>query len=187
MDLLSAHEEAMRGFDDLVGRIGDRWAAPTPCTEWTVRDLLNHLVAEQLWVPHLLAGETLEEVGDTYDGDVLGADPVGAWRRSAAAARAAWVEDGATERDVHVSFGEIGAAEYGWQMTLDLAVHGWDLAKAIDVTSPIGETMARRLLEVFEPELEQWQGMGIFAPPVPVAADASTPAKLVALLGRDPG
>jgi uncharacterized protein (TIGR03086 family) len=68
----------------------DGWTAPTPCTEWTVRDLVNHLVGEHLWAPHLLRGETVEQVGDRYEGDVLGKDPVAAWDAAAEASLAAW-------------------------------------------------------------------------------------------------
>ncbi|MET9568940.1 maleylpyruvate isomerase N-terminal domain-containing protein [Streptomyces virginiae] len=59
---------------------GDRWDAPTPCTEWTVRDLVNHVTGEQLLIPPLIAGgRTLEELGDAFPGDVPGDDPVAAW------------------------------------------------------------------------------------------------------------
>lgn len=187
MDLLDAHGRAMRGFDRVVLQVGpQQWQNRTPCTEWDVRDLLNHLVAEQLWVPHLLAGRTLAEVGDRFDDDVLGSDPVGAWSESATAARSAWTSPGARKREVHVTGGVIGAEEYGWQMTLDLAVHGWDLATAIGAPDPIEPDLARRLLDHVTPEIEQWQSAGIFAPPVEVAADAGPSARLVGLLGRDP-
>ncbi|WP_216204915.1 TIGR03086 family metal-binding protein [Amycolatopsis aidingensis] len=188
MELLDAHGEAMRGFDRVVHQVGTgQWHEPTPCTEWDVRDLVTHLVSEQLWAPHLLAGATLEEIGDRFDGDVLGADPVGAWERAAAAAREAWTAPGVLERTVHVSGGEAEASRYGWEMTVDLAVHGWDLATAIGVPHPIGDALAATLLERFRPLVDDIQGLGIFAPPVPVAADADAATELVALLGRNPG
>jgi uncharacterized protein (TIGR03086 family) len=188
MHLLDAHGRAMRGFDGVVLKIDQRqWQNPTPCTEWNVRDLVNHLVAEQLWVPHLLAGSTLDEVGDRFDGDVLGTDPLQSWAEAVAAARSAWTRPGALDGRVHVTSGEIGAEEYGWQMTLDLAVHGWDLATAIGEPDPIDPDLALALLEQIGPEIEQWQDAGIFAPPVPVPADAGPAARLLGLLGRHPG
>ncbi|SFQ58229.1 TIGR03086 family protein [Amycolatopsis arida] len=187
MDLLDAHGRAMRGFDRTIHQVGDhQWAEATPCTDWTVRHLVNHVVSEQLWVPHLLAGEALDDVGDRYAGDVLGGDPAGTWRAAAAAARAAWIEPGALDQRVHLTSGRIDATEYGWQMTVDLAVHGWDLARAIGVPHPIEDAVAAELLDRVAPEVEQWRDAGIVAPPVPVPADADPPDRLVALLGRDP-
>jgi uncharacterized protein (TIGR03086 family) len=187
MELLEAHGTAMARFDQLVTRIGDAdWAKPTPCTEWTVRDLLNHLVAEQLWVPDLLAGATVADVGDRFGGDVLGDDPAGRWQAAAKAAREAWLAPGAVDREVHLSYGTVPATQYGWEMTADLAVHGWDLAHGIGAASPIDPPLADALLDVFTDQVPQWQGLGIFAPPVAVAPDADSPTRLVALLGRQP-
>ncbi|HEY0869487.1 MAG TPA: maleylpyruvate isomerase N-terminal domain-containing protein, partial [Acidothermaceae bacterium] len=62
----------------------DRWLRATPCTDWSVRDVVNHVTSEHLWVPHLLRGETIAQVGSRYDGDVLGDDPVYAWERASA-------------------------------------------------------------------------------------------------------
>ncbi|HJQ47955.1 MAG TPA: TIGR03086 family metal-binding protein [Amycolatopsis sp.] len=188
MKLLDAHRIGLREFDQAVHQVEPgQWDAPTPCTGWTVRDLVNHLVSEQLWAPHLLGGATLAEVGDRYDGDVLGADPVAAWESSSTAAREAWTAPGATERRVHLSFGESDAEDYGWQMIADLAVHGWDLAVAIGAVQPIRDDLADTVLRVIAPQVPTWQGIGIFEPPVPVAGDAPPADHLVALLGRDPG
>lgn len=185
--MLEAHGSALSGFDWLVKAIGPAdWAAPTPNPGWTVRDLLNHLVAEQLWVPELLGGADLAEVGDRFDGDVLGDDPVGSWTSAATDAREALLRPGALDQEVHLDYGLAPAEEYAWQMTLDLAVHGWDLAEGIGETSPLHDELAGALIEVFQPQVWRWQGTGIFAPPVPVPADAGPPARLLAMLGRRP-
>lgn len=167
-----------------VGR--DDWGSPTPCPDWSVRDLVNHLVVEQMWVPDLLAGRTVAEVGDRFDGDQLGADPVRTWDESSRAARAAWLEPGAAERSVHLSYGDETAAEYGWQMTTDLAVHGWDLATATGRDADIPDELAEALLAYVEPQLAAWSGSGMFADPVPVPGDAPAATRLVGLLGRQP-
>lgn len=186
MELLDAHGKALAGFDRVVGEIGNRdWSSPTPCSEWNVRDLLNHLVYEQLWVPDLLAGATVREIGDRYDGDVLGDDPIGRWRTSSAAAREAWLRPGVLSQEVDLSFGRAPATEYGWQMTLDLAVHGWDLATGIGAPSPLDDELSELLYAQFADEIERWQGTA-FAPPVPIGPDADPPARLLALLGRQP-
>jgi uncharacterized protein (TIGR03083 family) len=61
MDLIQAHGVAMTEFDRRVRQIApDQWSLGTPCREWSVRDLVGHLVYEQLWAPELLAGCTAE-------------------------------------------------------------------------------------------------------------------------------
>src|SRR5690349_8108054 len=122
---------AFATFTDRVLRVpADRWDAPTPDTEWSVRDLVNHVTSEHLWATELLAGSTVEQVGDRFAGDVLGVDPKGAWVRAHAASQAAWAST-PRDRAVHLSFGTVPASEYADQMLLDLAVHAWDLARGL--------------------------------------------------------
>jgi uncharacterized protein (TIGR03086 family) len=187
MDPLDAHGRAMDVFDRAMHKVGiGDWDSPTPCAEWTVRDLVTHLVSEQLWVPDLLAGKTVDEVGDKYDGDVLEDDPMHAWTESSQAARAAWLQPGSLVTRVHLSFEEADGAEYCWQMTTDLAVHGWDLATAVGAEAGIDDELATAVIEYVEPALRRWDGQTFFAPPVPVADDADPQSRLVALLGRNP-
>jgi uncharacterized protein (TIGR03086 family) len=187
MELLDAHGQAMAVFDRAMHKVGlTDWDSPTPCTGWTVRDLVNHIVTEQLWVPDVLAGRTVAEVGDKFDGDQLHDDPLYAWREASDAARAAWLQPGVVENTVHLSYGDERAEEYGWQMTTDLAVHGWDLATALGADAGIPDELASRLLAYVEPQLSAWSGSSMFADPVPVPDDAPSPDRLVALLGRQP-
>jgi uncharacterized protein (TIGR03086 family) len=186
MELLDAHGKALAGFDWVVGEIGfGDWSSPTPCSAWDVRALLNHLVYEQLWVPDLLDGATVAEVGDRYDGDVLGDDPTGRWRETSSAAREAWLAPGVLSREVDLSFGRVPATEYGWQLTMDLAVHGWDLARGIGASSPLDDAMASLLYQRFADQIGLWGG-DYFAPPIPVGPDADPVTRLLAALGRSP-
>lgn len=162
----------------------DRWDASTPDTEWTVSDLLNHMVSEHLWVPHLLRGETIEQVGDRYDGDVLAGDPVNAWDTACVASELAWgaADD---EQVVHLSIGDTPAHEYAEQMLLDLTVHGWDLARGAGLDDTIDRRRAEHVLAYVRPRADDFAGSGIFGDAVPT--DSADPGEqLVALLGRDP-
>ena len=103
------------------------WSAATPCEDWDVRALTNHLVGEDRWVPPLVEGRTIAEVGDALDGDLLGTDPAQAASSAGKAAVAALAEPGALGRTVHLSFGDFSAEEYGWQVLVDHVVHTWDL------------------------------------------------------------
>ncbi|WP_020124513.1 TIGR03086 family metal-binding protein [Streptomyces canus] len=161
---------------------GHRWNDPTPCTEWTVRDLVNHLVGEHLWVPHLLAGESLEQVGDRYDGDVVGADPVGAWDEAAERSLAAWksTDLSATAR---FSFGEAPLTVYADQILVDLTVHEWDLARGSGQPESLDPTAVDYCLAYARANAERAAGLGIIA--APVRTTSTDPAvQLLSLLGR---
>jgi uncharacterized protein (TIGR03086 family) len=187
MELLDAYDTALTEFDGRVHRVtGDTWGAGTPCADWTVRDLVNHITGEHLWAPLLLRGATLGEVGDRFDGDVLGDDPVDAWERAAAESRLAFHRPGALDGWVHTSGGKTPAAEYAWQMTMDLTVHAWDLARGAGIDDAMDQDLVATVYEGTASRIGGWQGLGIFDAPVDVAESASTQDRLVAMLGRRP-
>ena len=176
---------AMDEFDRRVRSVSaQQWHDPTPCTQWDVRALVNHLVTEQLWAPLLLNGATVEDVGDRFDGDQLGADPVTAWASAAAAAREAFAAPGALRRSVELSYGRRPAQGYCQEMTLDLAVHAWDLARAIQADERLDEQLVEEALAFIEPQVGQLAGTELFAAPIDVAEDADAQTRLLALLGR---
>ena len=130
--LAELHSRAVDGFGARVEAVAPgQWGDPTPCSDWDVRTLVNHLVNENAWTAPLFKGATIAEVGDRFDGDLLGDDPKGAWADSAVEAKAAVSEQGALARTVHLSFGDTPAPEYVMQLTADYVVHAWDLARAV--------------------------------------------------------
>jgi uncharacterized protein (TIGR03086 family) len=163
----------------------DSWDAGTPCSDWSVRDLVNHVTGEQLWAPHLLRGETLEQVGDRYDGDLLGDRPPQAWDAAGAGALEAWQTLAHEGLRVHTSVGQMPVEEYAEQMHLDLVVHGWDLARAAGLDASIPDDAASHILTYVEPRIHAFAGSGIFAEPVEVDSDVPGD-RLLGMLGRDP-
>lgn len=185
MDVLVAHRSGLRQFGDRVANIGaSQWHNPTPNTEWDVTDLVKHLVYEQLWVPRLFAGETIQEIGDAFEGDVLGDDPKAAWLTSSAAARAAIEAPGALEKTVHLSFGDVPASVYIWQLTVDLVVHAWDLARGIRAAEEMPNDIVSAVLDRAKTVVGEWQGFGLLAAPIPVPGCTDDLTELLALLGR---
>jgi uncharacterized protein (TIGR03086 family) len=165
----------------------DRWAVPSPCAEWTVRDVVNHLTYEQLWAPDVLGGRTIEEVGDRYDGDVVGSDPAGAFGAALDGALAAVDESEDLSRHVHLSYGDAPAGHYLAQMALDLAVHGWDVAAGSGQAYTVADDLAEWLLESARPMMtDEVRAMGIFADEVAVTEAAGAFDRLLGLCGRDP-
>src|SRR5688500_16071796 len=107
MDTMRLHRRAVENFADKVQQVsGDQWGQPTPCTEWDVRALVNHVVSEERWVKPLVDGKTIEEVGSSLDGDLLGDDPASDAGSAAQEASVAFVESVPSHVVVHLSFGD---------------------------------------------------------------------------------
>lgn len=189
------HAEAVRLYAKALAHFGrrvfqveaDQWSQPTPCTEWSVRDVVNHVTAEQLWVPALLGGATVGEVGDRFDGDVLGTDPAAAWSAAAAAACDAFAEDGAMDGTVHLSYGDSSALAYCRQLTGDTVVHAWDVSRAIGASPRIADDLVAAALDEVTPYADGLADTGLFAPQLETAPGSSRQTRLLALVGRPSG
>jgi uncharacterized protein (TIGR03086 family) len=176
---------ATDGFASNVHLIGaGQWHDPTPCDEWDVRMLVNHVAVEQLWVPPLVAGSSVGDIGDRFDGDQLGEDPVMTWDAAVDGARAAFGAPGALETTVGLSSGDKSTIEYCWEMTTDALIHSWDLARGIGADETLDAELVGLVYEQVVPIADQLQKTGLFAPPVPVPDDAPLQTKLLALFGR---
>ena len=183
---MEMYRRSVEDFGQRVMAIGPNdWDRPTPCREWTVHDLVRHLVYEELWAPPLLAGATVAEIGDRFEGDILGADPQAAWKEAAAASLDAATPD-RLATTVHLSFGDFPGSEYLGQLTADHVIHAWDLARGINADDRLDPELVQFVYDFMAPQAEQWAAAGVFAPQVEVAADADLQSKLLALSGRTP-
>jgi uncharacterized protein (TIGR03086 family) len=172
-------------FGALVEQVDDdQWDQPTPCTEWDVRHLVGHLVYENLWAPPLFEGQTIEQVGDRFEGDILGADPKAAWQQAHKGTLAAIEEDGAMERTVHLSWGDEKGEEYATQLLLDHVVHAWDLARGIGADDRMDPELVEQLYAQWKAREEMVRGAGVFGDQQPLPENADTQTKLLALFGR---
>ncbi len=169
----------------LVAGVQDsQWSAPTPCTEWTVRDLVGHLTAGNRLFAAALEGGAATPSPAGYGGDSgEGADV--AFRESADALVRAFRRPGAMERLVQVPFGSVPGAVAFHLRLVETFTHAWDLALAtgqrVDFPTEVVEQELRFTqgsLERVPPERRP------FAPPQPVADDAPALDRLAACLGR---
>jgi uncharacterized protein (TIGR03086 family) len=184
-DLQQLHQRSLDEFDRYVREIKpDQWGDATPCSEWTVRDLVNHIVNEDKWTVPLMQGSTVEEVGDRLDGDLLGDDPHGAWEMAKKEASNAVQSEGALDKTVNVSWGQIPSTEYVFQLLTDHVIHAWDLARGIDADDALDPDLVETVYTLVLPHAKEWQGSGAFGTPVETPDNADTQTKLLALLGR---
>lgn len=179
------YRRAMEQFGELLRRVGaGDWSGPTPCEGWSVRDLANHVIGENRWVPPLMRGATVADVGDALDGDLLGDDASASWEEAAAAALEAVREPGALERTVHLSFGDFPGRFYIGQVLSDHVIHAWDLARATGADEKLDPDLVRFTYDEMVPQFEQWRAAGAFGPRVEVPEDADLQTKLLAEAGR---
>ena len=186
-DQVDLYKRAMAEFDRRVQAIQpSQWGSQTACSEWDVRALVRHLVYENVWVPPLFEGETIAQVGDRFEGDLLGDDPRGAWDASMKAALASVTRPGAMDDVVQLSSGPTKGSEYAMQLTTDLLVHAWDLAVGIGGDRTLDPEVAAACLADVRKSESAVRGSGLFADEVKVGADAGPQAQLLGFLGRTP-
>jgi uncharacterized protein (TIGR03086 family) len=184
-DLSAKFGKATAHFGELVHQVkDDQWGDATPCSDWDVRALVNHLVYEARWMPPLLKGETIEQVGTQFDGDLLGADPKASYDDAVGAAATSMTAPGAAEATVHLSYGDTPAAEYLGQVTSDFLVHSWDLARGIGADDTLDPDLVQWVDDMARPQAAMLAASGMFDAPVDVPADADPQSRLLALFGR---
>ena len=187
MDSIALLQRVVDETTSVVGKISpDQLGEPTPCTEWTVRDLLNHIVGgSTMFAISAEQGSVPDDVmGQLMGGDNLGDDYKGAWKTSSAKAMAVFGQPGVLDRIVKLPFGEMPASVALNIAIFDVATHATDLARATDQT--ITDTgMLEAALEMGQqmvgPDLRQ---PGVFGPEQPAPAGASTEDRLLAFAGR---
>src|SRR5450432_2492977 len=171
---------ADRALDQVVQQINDdQWQLPIP--EWIklgrvsrdgldLRTLINYHAYDDIWLPDIVAGRTMAEVGASKwkDEDLLGADPKASFTTiiESAVTAAANVTARQLTQIAHLSFG--------------------DFAVQIGADPTLPDELVRGLWEQLQPHVEQWRAIGVFGPAVEVPDDASLQDKLLALTGREP-
>lgn len=186
---MTVDEICRRASEEFEKRVrlvpADAWDQTTKCCpDWTIRDLVNHVVNENKWIPPLLAGKTIADVGSSLDGDLLGDDPVGAYSDASKEVLDAVGEAGALERTVQLSSGPTPADHYVSEVVSDQIIHTWDLASSIGKEETLPDDIRDFAAATLRPLAEMWRKAGALGPPVETPDDADEQTKLLALLGR---
>jgi uncharacterized protein (TIGR03086 family) len=161
---------------------------PVP-SEWTgkpsstVRTLLESHTKDEAWVPDVLAGRTMDEVGSVWDGDLLGADPIGNYNRlndAAGEAVAADILPGAT---AHLSYGDFPVETYFEHVTYYRAFQAWAIARYVGNEFHLPPDLVEGLSEMVEGNIDELRAIGVFPPEIEISPDASREEKLMARVG----
>ncbi|HLM18344.1 MAG TPA: TIGR03086 family metal-binding protein [Acidimicrobiia bacterium] len=185
VDLPEVHARALDHARRAIAGIGaDQWEVVSDCDDWTVRELVNHVVTGNYWAAELGSGFTIEQVGDRLDGDVLGTDPLRAYDDSSLVAAAVFRAPGAMERPCAVSYGPVPGSVYCGHRFLDVLVHGWDVAVSTGQDTTLDVDLVEACLEVIEPQIDMLVSSGAFGTRLDVPEGSSSQTKLLGLLGR---
>jgi uncharacterized protein (TIGR03086 family) len=183
-------------LNNVVARITDaQWAMPMPASfvransdhTPTLREIIAYHAYDDAWVPDMLTGRTMAEIGrEKFDGDLLGDDPKANFAaivdKACAAAKA--LDD--LERVVHCSFGDYPAREYLWQINSFRGLRAHDIARVIGIAPDLPPELVQGLWDEISPHADEWRTYGVFPPAVPVAEDAPLLERLLGITGRDP-
>lgn len=167
------------GFDARVAGIaGDAWAAATPCTEWTVRDLVGHVVSVH------------RHVGGGFDASSLpppATDPdlLAAWRAATAEVQAALADPERAHAPVSGRFAPMPLEELiGRLLCIDTVVHTWDLARATGQSELLDAPAVAIAFEGIRPADEAIRGAGGFGPKIEAAPGSDVQTRFLCFLGR---
>ena len=182
--------DPLRAYDDMVEAVRllaertlpDQFGDPTPCSEWTVLDMLNHLV------------ETLDRYGaqargvPPVEGEVTTyEDPIGMFPAMAASTRAAFAARGYLATVAATPIGDQPGSSVVQHVVNELIVHGWDLARGTGQNADIAPAWAGDSLRSWEAFFAQWPREQLtfnFGPECAAPAGASSTDRVAAYLGR---
>jgi uncharacterized protein (TIGR03086 family) len=172
----------------LEGVTPAQYDLPTPCEQWPVRALLNHVLGT-LSLGAALLGDTQPDVpmapGELPHVDLVGKDPAEAYRVGVEALLAAAGGDALT-RPHATPLGDMPGEVLGGFTTLDIAVHGWDLAKATGQDATLERTLAEDVLAFARQTITDATRAPRIGAEVAVAPEAPVTDQLVGYLGRRP-
>jgi uncharacterized protein (TIGR03086 family) len=188
MNLHAEMTDAADAADRTVGKVrANQFGDPTPCSEWDVRTLLNHLI---LWTSYSAERRAHgESVSDELMAKDFAAEPefAAAYRAQLDRALAAWADPAAWERDLNVMGSATPAADVAALLIAELVLHGWDLAAATGQAYTVSDAAAKAALAAVEANAELFRQYKGFAEPVSVPTGAPALDRVLALSGRDPG
>lgn len=162
---------------------------PTPCSDWSVRDVLNHITggADMFAIAARDGAVPDDQLGQLLGGDNLGDDYQGAFRAAASRATEAFAPAGVLDKVITLPFGEMPAGVALDIAIFDVTTHAWDLAKATGQSTALDPEVLGAALELAQGMLsDEYRAMGLFAQPIEVPADAPTQDRLAAFAGRTP-
>jgi uncharacterized protein (TIGR03086 family) len=174
-DFLDLYKHASTWTASMVPNATEQLNAPTPCDDWDVATLMNHMLDTQRYFLGAARGEDASPPSPNPPA-LIGQDPAAAFHATQAEMVTAYRVPGVIEKtgpSLGIAFS-------------DQLLHGWDLAKATAQDATMPEGLPEAAFDMIHGRFTDDQRTGIFKPEVKVASDASAQDKLLAYTGRDP-
>jgi uncharacterized protein (TIGR03086 family) len=175
LDLLGLYDRTSDWTLTKVSDAAKKLDVATPCDDWDVRALMNHMLDTQRYFVGAARGEDVSPPSPTPP-QLLGDDPVADFDRARAETLSTFAEPGIIEKT---------GPSLGIAFT-DQLLHGWDLAKATAQDATMPEGLPEAAYQMIHGRFTDDQRKGVFKPEVAVASDASAQDRLLAYTGRDP-
>jgi uncharacterized protein (TIGR03086 family) len=169
------YERASEWTTSKVAGATQKLDARTPCDQWDVRTLLNHMLDTKNYFVGAARGEEVSPPGQNPP-DLLGDDPLADFERGRSEMLSTYGAPGVIEKtgpSLGIAFS-------------DQLLHGWDLAKATDQDATMPDGLPEAAFEMIHGRFTDDQRKGVFKPEVDVPANASAQDKLLAYTGRKP-
>jgi uncharacterized protein (TIGR03086 family) len=187
MELTEIMATAARAALDVARNVkADQLSLPTPCTDWDVRTLLNHIMFWSAFRSEMAARKETPPSEQEGEVDYVIDGWLGTFERQLNRAVAAWAEPGALQGETGLAGGSSPAPLIATMIVGELVVHGWDLARATGQELAVAPEVAEVTHAGVVDFAEQAREYHIFGDPVPVPEYAPLLTRTLALTGRDP-
>jgi len=191
MDALEALRQSSHEFETRLGQVADdQWDGPTPCPEWTVSELVNHVLLGTRMSVQLLGGASQEEVVARLGDDMMAEsqDPVADFVALADQMQNGFATPGGLDGSVDHPMGEIPRTMFIGFRIMDNGTHAWDLARGIGADETLDVDLVSRMWDDIQPMAAGLGGLGIFGESASgdVGDDAPQQTRFLDLVGRRP-
>jgi hypothetical protein len=144
--------------------------------------LANH-AKDEAWVPDVIAGKTMEQVGDTWTGDLLGDDPIDSYDKLNDLAAAAVSKPIADGQVAHLSYGDFPVAEFLEHTSYYRGFQAPLIAKVAGIRFAMSDDLVDMLWASVEPNIDQLRAIHVFGPPIEVPDGSNREALLLGMTG----
>ena len=191
MEAVEALKAANAEFETRLRAVTpEQWDLSTPCTDWNVRALVNHVLLGTRMSVHILAGMPREEVISHLNDDLLSdaSDPAASFVALADEMVDGFSGPGGLDGIVAHPAGDFPRPMFCGFRVADGALHAWDLARATSGDETLGSDVVQFLWDDAQPKIEMITATGMFGdgPSGNVDDDAPLQARYLDLMGRRP-